>query len=215
MGLAFESLWALALIPLGLAAVWLIDRRYRVRRRSLRRRVTLCARLLLCLVLALAVAGPSVLSTSGAAQRWVLMDVSDSTRQFHAQAEEWVSRALERLPQGQEAGVIAFGADAMVDTPAGSAPAFTGVSASVDRSGSDLDGALRLASALLPSGGNGGVTVISDGKAALSASTMDVMAAAGVRVDVLPLETASGTDAQISELTAPAEVYEDRSCPFQ
>ena len=60
MGLAFESLWALALIPLGLAAVWLIDRRYRVRRRSLRRRVTLCVRLLLCLVLALAVAGPSV-----------------------------------------------------------------------------------------------------------------------------------------------------------
>ena len=142
------------------------------------------------------------------------MDVSDSTRQLHAQAEEWVSRALGRLPQGQEAGVIAFGADAMVDTPAGSAPAFTGVSASVDRSGSDLDGALRLASALLPSGGNGGVTVISDGKAALSASTMDLMAAAGVRVDVLPLETASGTDAQISELTAPAEVYEGQAVPL-
>ena len=31
------------------------------------------------------------------------------------------------------------GADAMVDTPASSTPAFTGVSASVDRSGSDLD----------------------------------------------------------------------------
>ena len=110
--------------------------------------------------------------------------------------------------------MIAFGADAMVDTPAGSAPAFTGVSASVDRSGSDLDGALRLASALLPSGGNGGVTVISDGKAALSASTMELMAAAGVRVDVLPLETASGTDAQISELTAPAEVYEGQAVPL-
>lgn len=88
------------------------------------------------------------------------------------------------------------------------------MSASVDRSGSDLDGALRLASALLPSGGNGGVTVISDGKAALSASTMDLMAAAGVRVDVLPLETASGTDAQISELTAPAEVYEGQAVPL-
>ncbi len=129
MGLAFESLWALALIPLGLAAVSLIDRRYRVRLRSARRRVTLCARLLLCLVLALAVAGPSSLTTSGAAQRWVLMDVSDSTRQLHAQAEETVSRALVRLPQGQEAGVIAFGADAMVDTPASSTPAFSGVSA--------------------------------------------------------------------------------------
>ena len=214
MGLAFESLWALALIPLGLAAVWLIDRRYRVRLRSARRRVTLCARLLLCLVLALAVAGPSVLTTSGAAQRWVLMDVSDSTRQLHAQAEETVSRALVRLPQGQEAGVIAFGADAMVDTPASSAPAFSGVSASVDRSGSDLDGALRLAAALMPSGGSGGVTVVSDGKAALSASTMDLMAAAGVRVDVLPLETASGPDAQISELIAPAEVYEGQAVPL-
>lgn len=214
MGLAFESLWALALIPLGLAAVWLIDRRYRVRLRSARRRVTLCARLLLCLVLALAVAGPSVLTTSGAAQRWVLMDVSDSTRQLHAQAEETVSRALVRLPQGQEAGVIAFGADAMVDTPASSAPAFSGVSASVDRSGSNLDGALRLAAALMPSGGSGGVTVVSDGKAALSASTMDLMAAAGVRVDVLPLETASGPDAQISELIAPAEVYEGQAVPL-
>ncbi len=214
MGLAFESLWALALIPLGLAAVWLIDRRYRVRLRSARRRVTLCARLLLCLVLALAVAGPSVLTTSGAAQRWVLMDVSDSTRQLHAQAEETVSRALVRLPQGQEAGVIAFGADAMVDTPASSAPAFSGVSASVDRSGSDLDGALRLAAALMPSGGSGGVTVVSDGKAALSASTMDLMAAVGVRVDVLPLETASGPDAQISELIAPAEVYEGQAVPL-
>ena len=83
--------------------------------------------------------GPSVLTTSGAAQRWVVMDVSDSTRQLHAQAEEGVSRARARLPQGQEAGVIAFGADAMVDTPAGDEPAFSGVSASVDRSGSDLD----------------------------------------------------------------------------
>ena len=92
MGLAFESLWALALIPMGMAAVWLIDRRYRVRRRSLRRRVTLCARLLLCLVLALAVAGPSVLSTSGAAQRWVLMDVSDSTRPLQARRRKRCGR---------------------------------------------------------------------------------------------------------------------------
>ena len=214
MGLAFESLWALALIPLNMAAVWLIDRRYRVRRRSLRRRVTLCARLLLCLVLALAVAGPSVLSTSGAAQRWVLMDVSDSTRPLQAQTEETVRQALALLPQDQEAGVIAFGADAMVDTPASETPAFAGVSASVDRSGSDLDGALRLAAALMPSGGNGGVTVVSDGKADLSASTMDLIAASGIRVDALPLRPQTGPDAQISSLTAPAEVYEGQAVPL-
>ncbi len=58
------------------------------------------------------------------------------------------------------------------------------------------------------------MTVVSDGKAALSASTMDLMAAAGVRVDVLPLETASGPDAQISELIGPAEVYEGQAVPL-
>lgn len=100
MGLAFESLWALALIPLGLAAVWLIDRRYRVRRRSLRRRVTLCARLLLCLVRA-GRGRPVSPEHIGRGAKVGAMDVSDSTRQLHAQAEEWVSRALERLPQGR------------------------------------------------------------------------------------------------------------------
>ena len=54
MGLEFEALWALLLLPVGLAAVWLIDRRYCVRRASLRRRVTLGVRLLLCAVLCLA-----------------------------------------------------------------------------------------------------------------------------------------------------------------
>ena len=142
------------------------------------------------------------------------MDVSDSTRPLQAQAEETVRQALALLPQDQEAGVIAFGADAMVDTPASETPAFAGVSASVDRSGSDLDGALRLAAALMPSGGNGGVTVVSDGKADLSASTMDLIAASGIRVDALPLRPQTGPDAQISSLTAPAEVYEGQAVPL-
>lgn len=100
MGLEFEALWALMLLPVGLAAVWLIDRRYCVRRASLRRRVTLGVRLLLCAVLALAAAAPSVPGASGAAQRWVVLDMSDSTRQAQDGAQAVTARALADLPRG-------------------------------------------------------------------------------------------------------------------
>lgn len=213
--MAFEIPWALALIPLGMAAVWFIDRRFCLCRRSLRGRVTLGARLLLCMVLALAVAGPSVVSVAGAAQRWLLIDVSDSMGAARKEAETLVSQALRTLPNGQQAGVIAFGADAMVDLPAAEDPAFSGVKAGVDRAGSDLDGALRLAAAMLPSGGAGGVTVLSDGKAAVSASVAELLAAQNIRVDVVQYQEAAGADAQISELSAPGEVYEGQSVPLR
>ena len=64
MGLDFSSPWALLLIPAGIAGVMLIDRRYRLRIPSLKRRVSLWIRLLLSCVLALAVAAPSVLILS-------------------------------------------------------------------------------------------------------------------------------------------------------
>ena len=78
MGLEMERLWALALIPVGALAVWWIDRRYALGRPTLKRRATRAARILLLTVLALAVAAPSVLLSSGRAARWVLLDASDS-----------------------------------------------------------------------------------------------------------------------------------------
>ena len=69
MGLEFAYPWALLLVPVGLAAVWLIDRRYRVRGLSLKRRVCLGMRMALVALLALCVAAPSLPLTSGQASR--------------------------------------------------------------------------------------------------------------------------------------------------
>ena len=51
-----ERYWALLLIPAGILAVWLIDRRYSLRKATLKRRVTRGMRMLLLTVLALAIA---------------------------------------------------------------------------------------------------------------------------------------------------------------
>lgn len=208
MGLAFESWWALALLPVCLLAVWWIDRRYAPRARSLKRRVTFGARMALVAVLALAVAGPSFLWTSASVSRWVLLDASDSAAPTRGQAEALVSDALSELPRGQRAGVIAFGADAMVETPLSEAPAFSGLHTRVNGQQTDLDGALRLAAALLPSGG---MTVVTDGKASVSRAAIDSLCASGVAVDALLLEQDAKEDAQVTELNAPPEAYEGQS----
>ncbi|MDO4351207.1 MAG: VWA domain-containing protein, partial [Eubacteriales bacterium] len=160
MGLAFEHPWALLLAIAGLAAVWLIDRRYRLGSATLKRRATLGMRMVLCTLMALAIAGPSVLAGSGAAARWVLLDVSDSAKGIVALEQQMVFDALQALPEGQQAGVIAFGGDAMVETPMSESPAFTGVHAAVNTQSTDLDAALRLAAALLPDNGAGGLALV-------------------------------------------------------
>lgn len=215
MGLAFEHPWALLLAIAGLAAVWLIDRRYRLGSATLKRRATLGMRMILCAFMALAIAGPSVLAGSGAAARWILLDVSDSAKGIAALEQQMVVDALQALPEGQRAGVIAFGGDAMVETPMSESPAFTGVHAAVNTQSTDLDAALRLAAALLPDNGAGGLALVTDGKAEASQATVDMLAARGVRVDVLTLAQEQGVDAQVSRLEAPAGAYEGQTVPLR
>lgn len=213
MGLELERLWALLLIPAGILAVWLIDRRYSLRKATLKRRVTRAVRMILLTVLALAIAGPSVLLVSGEAARWVLIDASDSAKPQRAAEESRVASQLANLPKGETAGVIAFGADAMVETPLGTSPAFTGLHTQIGGEKSDLDYALRLAAALTPSGA-GGITVVTDGRAKVSQATAETLLAQGVKVDALILPCAQGADAQVSELIAPAELRQGQRIPL-
>lgn len=214
MGLDFERLWALLLIPVGVAAVCWIDRRYGLKNRSLKRRVTRAVRCLVISLLALAVAAPSVLLASGAATRWVLLDASDSAKPLRAQMEQKTIQEIAQLPKGQQAGVLAFGADAMVETPVSAAPSFTGLHTQTGGEGTDLDGALRLAAALTSSGA-GGITAVTDGKASVSQATMDMLSTQGMKVDVLALAGENGPDAQATELNVPAESRQGQSIPIQ
>lgn len=215
MALEFLRPWALVLLVAGCAAVWLIDRRYGLRAKSLKRRVTLIMRMALVAVLALTIASPSVLRTAGGAMRWILLDVSDSTRDSQTSFQNRISKELEALPKGEQAGVIAFGADAMVETPISQSPVFLGVHTQANTEGSDLDGALRLALGLLPSDSAGGLTVVTDGLLTVSQAMSDQLAARGVTVDALIAEPAERLDAQVSEISVPAGIYEGQTVPLR
>lgn len=215
MGLEFSSLWALCLIPAAAAIMMIIDRRYRHGTSSLKRRVTLIARLLLATVLGLAVAAPSLPLNAGETVRWVLLDVSDSAKGDRARMEALASAALSQLPKGEKGGVIAFGNGAMVELTPSAEPVFSQSRTAVQGDDSDLGDALMLLNALLPSGGGGSALVISDGAAQASQTALDLMKARGITVDGVTVAKAQRPDAQLSQLTAPAEVYEGQTVPLE
>lgn len=215
MGFDFTYPWALLLIPIGVLIIVLIDRRYTTHTPSLRRRVSLWMRLVLTCVLVLAISMPSVMLPSGKVTRWILLDMSDSSASVQSEMQANVKTALEHLPEGEEAGVIVFGANAMVETPLSQSPSFTGVHTAIDGSGSDLDSALMLASALMPSDNAGSITVITDGNVTTNQTTANIIGARGIQVDSMSVETSQITDAQLTEITSPSTVYEGQTIPIQ
>lgn len=202
--------WALLLLPLCAALVLWIDARYA--RRGLKRTVTVVARLLVLALVVLALAGPSLPVPSNAAAVWLLVDASDSTRQVRQSIEGAVRTALEHAPGSQQTGVIAFGANAMVESPlVQGASAFSGFQAAVDGSDTDANGALLLAGALLPGGAAGRIALISDGQFALTADQLALLRARGVPVDVLSVDAPIERDAQVTRVETPSRIYQGQS----
>lgn len=211
MGLDFGYPWALVLLPAAVAAILWINRRYRHGKMSLKYKATLAARLVVTVLLVLAIAAPSLMMKAGTVTRWVVLDVSDSTKALRPQMETAAAEALAALPKGEQAGVIAFGNGAMVEVTPGETPVFTGMHTNVKGDATDLDDALLLVNALTPVGGSGSVTVISDGGVSVSPAVSGLLAGRGIKADGLLFQREASPDAQLSQLIAPDEVYEGQS----
>ena len=214
MAFRFDQPWLMLLLPVAAALVIWLDRKYRARKRSLKRDVSLAVRLIVVALMTLALAAPSVVTTAGKAARWILLDVSDSAASSRAAMEQRITDGLANAQGEERLGVIAYGKGAMVETPLSDSASFSGVHAAVGGSASDLDSALRLASVLLPNG-VGGVTVLSDGMSSVSRSTLNLLRASGVKVDTVSYEANDDSDAQISQLIVPTKVYEGQSLSIQ
>ena len=172
------------------------------RSRSRKERISHGLRYVLILLAALALAGMSLKTASPDRTAFLLVDVSASVNE-----EETVRLAKEALAEAGErkTGVIAFGADAAVLRSPGQEAPLDVSEAQADRSGTDLYGALQMASALLPEDSNGGIAVISDG---LVTGEEDLLpAAGGLPVNVLKTGARSGADAQVTSVIVPSSLY--------
>ena len=213
------ALLLLALLPLVAWLVWPTDRRLTGQRRAAGRPRPrsgwpgLVLRLLILALLILSLAGAQLVRAVNDLAVVFLVDASDSmSRESAAAAEAFVREAVAAMGPDDRAGVVLFGANALVEQPlrrfesADDLPPFA---SQPGRLHTDLAEALRLSLALLPADAARRVVVLSDGAATTgdTAEAARLAAAAGVSVDTVYLpRPAAPNEVIVRDVAAPARV---------
>ncbi|MFN7972279.1 MAG: VWA domain-containing protein [Acidobacteriota bacterium] len=214
--LTFERPWLLLALPIGVAIVFLLTRRSRSDLEGSRRLVALAARLVVVLLLALALAGTTINRHNPALSVVFALDESRSlSPEERERGRQFVRDALRKLDGNDRAGVVLFGADAVLERlPAGrkdggrDAPAFD---AHPDGNGSDIGRAIELSAAVMPANTERRVVLLSDGieNAGSALEAAQVARAGDVDIQVVPLGgTRKGGDVFVDSLQVPPSVKE-------
>ena len=200
--MSVEFMHPLRLIALPVCAAAVLAICLIRRSRSRKERISHILRYVIIALTVLALAGMSLLTASPDRTAFLLVDVSASVNE-----EETLRLAREALENSgdRKTGVIAFGGNAAVERSLNQTAPLGDLTGRVDRSGSDLNSALQLASALLPADTNGGIAVISDGR--VTGEEDFFRSAGGLPVNVLKTETRGGTDAQVTNVSVPSSLY--------
>jgi Mg-chelatase subunit ChlD len=196
-------LWVLAIVPV-LAAVGL---RGAVSRQH---RVAAWLRTAAVLALVLALAGPRWQGSGGGVDVAFLVDGSDSVGHARRDAEPWMREALATRRGDDRAGLAVFGAAGQVDYPLRRDPPDQPVAPVVDGSATDIASALRLAQGMLGGEQRRRVVLFTDGRQTTgdAVRTAEELAAAGIRVDVVPLGGGVAADVLVESVRAPSTVRE-------
>src|SRR5829696_712706 len=193
--LLLPALWALALLAPPRLSRW------RLRALALLRTLAIAA-------LVLGLAGAQLVRPVGVVTTVFLLDGSDSVSlSQRARAEAFVQQALAQMPNDDQAALIVFGQRALVERMPAGDRALGQVGALPGGGATDIEGAVRLALALLPNEGHQRLVLLSDGgeNTGDAAKAAQIAAARGVPIDVVALSgLADGPDARISGVELPS-----------
>jgi len=179
-------------------------------------RGTRLVRALVLALLVLALAGP-YLRTGEKGRDLVL--VFDRSRSMPAEAEaaalELAAQAEEARRAGDRIAVVAFGAEAAIETAPSERARFQQFARAVDRDGSNLGQALDTALALIPEDRRGSILLVSDGESngREPLAVARTAFARDVRIDVVPVARPGGADVAVERLELPEAVGTGE--PFQ
>ncbi|MFN8378856.1 MAG: VWA domain-containing protein [Anaerolineae bacterium] len=205
--MSFTAPWVLLLLlalPLAAFVGWPRRRFQRVRGWA-----SLILRLLILSLVILALAGASIVRASDQLAVVFLLDRSDSIDEAARLAQEaYVREALAAMPPGDEAAVVAFGANALVERPMSASSELAPLRSTPNTDNTDLEEAISLGLALFPEGAARRIVVLSDGIQTVGdASAAARQAAAnGAQIDVVPLTRTPGPEIQVTRVDAPEQI---------
>ena len=197
----------LALVPLAV----FLSRSSLALLRPTARRVSLALRLVIITLLVLALSGVGVVRASDTIAAVFLLDRSDSVSAAQQTANDaYVRRAISTMSEGEQAGVVVFGADSLVDRPASTETAPPDLESRPATTYSNIAEALRLGLAVMPPYSAGRLVLLSDGAENVGSAewAARLAEAHGVPVDVVPADAAAGPDVWVEGLAAPASARE-------
>jgi uncharacterized membrane protein len=201
------ALLGLLIIPLLLPiALHGIDRRARGRRVA-----AAAVRVILVVAAILALASPSIVRASDRLATIFLVDASDSVGPGGTTtARDFIKGALATMPQGDVAGIVVFGNNALVERSVSEDPDLGPLLSKPQTGQTDLAGAVRLGLALFPEGHARRIVLLSDGQQTKGdlVAAANAAAASGVEISTRTLNVAQGDETLVSEVRAPARARE-------
>jgi Ca-activated chloride channel family protein len=210
-----DPLWALLFVPLVAGLVYSWRMFHGIAR--VRKRIAFAVRFLMAACVVVALMGPQSYRENDGTAVIFLLDRSDSVAEGdRAAAMQFVDDALGTLGPNDVGGVIAFGAEPVVESAPGGRRSFDRVLSVIDPSASDLAAAVRLAAASFPEGKARRIVVVSDGNETRgdAARAAEAAAVEGVDVDYVALGSVQRrVEASVLEMQAPSERRADQ--PFE
>jgi Mg-chelatase subunit ChlD len=200
------ALWLLVL----LIPVWALALTVPRRLSPLRFWASLLVRTALAGALVFALAGAQVVRRVDRLTTIFLIDSSDSIApSARGQAEAFVQDALKTMRPGDQAAVVVFGENALVERAPGAATTLGRLRSAPIAARTNIQDALRLGLALLPADTEQRLVLLSDGgeNAGHAREAAGLAAARGVPISYVDLGAPSGgPEALLSALDAPANV---------
>ena len=118
---------------------------------------------------------------------------------------KWLGDALAEQPDESLAGVAIFGGDARLESTVRTNLELDALTTKVDSSRTNLEGALRLAGAVLPEDAKRRIVLMSDGRQTEGDMRAEIerLAERGIVVETIPIERSTGVDVAVESVDAP------------
>lgn len=205
-----EWLWLLLLLPLVIQPVVFGGRRLKGGRRW----GSLAVRLVLFLAAVGALSGTQIVRTTDRLAVVYLIDSSDSVgHDGRARATEFVRQSLATLGPNDQAGIIVFGQNAVVDRAVSADKEFGEILSQPVTTHTNIAGAIQLGMALFPTDYEKRIVLLSDGAENLGdlGHAARLAAGSGVRIDVVALNPPAGDEVLVESVVAPTSARENES----
>lgn len=195
---------------LGLLALpyllWLGRPKGRVRVRAV---VALVLRLLIVVLLVLGLAGLQIVKAADRLAVVFLIDGSDSMSAPTVEAaRQYAAETIDRMGPQDEAAIVVFGSDAVVERPMTPAREVGPLESEVITLNTDLAEAIRLGMALFPPGAARRMVILSDGLANVgdAEQAARLAASSGVEIVAVPFAAMQGPEVLVTDVDAPTRL---------